>query len=268
MEIPAAGDPGLLIHTLTKTLTIEKHLSVNAATAGKIFAEQYFLLRKKEHRIYTDDELLSLPKISKTHTHYKEWRIREASCKRLLHYLKNKQAPLNILEVGCGNGWLSAQMATINNSTVTGIDINTEELKQAQRVFAATGNLSFSKGELNNTVLKDKLFDIIVFAASVQYFPSVKKIINTALSRLTLQGEIHIMDSVFYKKEEVVPASLRTKEYFTALRFPQMTDYYFHHNIDTLQQFHYKVLHNPSSLVNRILPGNNPFYHIVITGKK
>lgn len=267
MEIPATGDPGILT-TLIKTLTIEKHLSVNASTADKVFAEQYFLLRQKEHRIYTDDELLLLPKISKTHPHYKEWRTRAASCKRLLNYLQNKQTPLNILEVGCGNGWLSAQMATIKNTTVTGIDINTEELKQAQRVFAGLGNLTFIKGELNNTVQKDKLFDAIVFAASVQYFPSVKKIIHTALSRLTLQGEIHIMDSVFYKKEEVVPASLRSKEYFTALRFPQMTDYYFHHHMDMLQQFQYTVLHNPSSLVNRFLPCNNPFYHIVITGKK
>jgi SAM-dependent methyltransferase len=252
---------------LIKTLTIEKHLSVNTAAAEKIFSEQYYLLRQKENRIFSDVALLQLPAVPAGHPHYAEWKIRKASCQRLLHWLTKKQTPLNILEVGCGNGWLSAQMAAVKNATVTGIDINTTELEQAQRVFAGKANLHFIKAE-PAVILKEKSFDVIVFAASIQYFPSVKKIINTALSQLTLQGEIHILDSVFYKKEEVVPASLRSKAYFSAVRFPQMQDYYFHHSIETLQPFRHRKLYNPAAFINRLLPGRSPFYHIVITGKK
>lgn len=253
---------------MSNTLTIAKHLSVNSSAAAKIFAGQYYLLRKKENRIYTDEELQQLPNISRTHPHYKEWLVRKRSCKRLLRYLGNKQTPLNILEVGCGNGWLCAQLATLPNATVTGIDINTEELKQAQRVFAGSTNTSFITGELGKNILHDKRYDVIVFAASIQYFPSVKKILQTALSHLTLMGEVHIMDSVFYKKNELVTASQRSRDYFTKLSFPQMTDYYFHHSIDTLQHFECRVLYNPQSFFNRILPGRNPFHHFIITGKK
>lgn len=253
---------------MSNILTIAKHLSVNSSAAAKIFAGQYYLLRKKENRIYTDEELLRLPVIAATHPHYKEWQLRKKSCKRLLKYLNSKKAPLQILEVGCGNGWLSAQLASLPNVTVTGIDINTEELKQAQRVFGGFANLGFTEGELGKNILNDMHYDVIIFAASIQYFPSVKKIVQTALSHLTLMGEVHIMDSVFYKKNELLPASQRSRDYFSKLSFPQMTDYYFHHSTDTLQHFEYRTLYNPQSFFNRIRPGHTPFHHFIITGKK
>ena len=241
---------------------------MNSKAAASIFAEQYCLLRRKENRFYSDEELLLLPKLSKKHPHYKEWLTRRNSCRRLIKYLRSKQQPLHILEVGCGNGWLSAQLAGIKNATVTGIDINTEELEQARRVFADKNNLSFARGELGKDILPGQHYDVIVFAASMQYFPSVKRTVSAALSHLTLMGEVHIMDTVLYKKEEVFKAGLRSRAYFSGLSFPQMAEYYFHHCIDTIQQFDHRVLYNPLSFFNRIKPGRNPFYHILITGKK
>src|ERR1700749_4063432 len=100
------------------------------AMINKIFADKYAGLRKKQGRTYSDTEVLSLPSIHSSHTFYKEWMVRKRSCKKLLRYIRKKGGVQNILEVGCGNGWLSAQLATNTNATVIGLDINDIELQQ------------------------------------------------------------------------------------------------------------------------------------------
>ena len=67
----------------------------------------YLASRKKENRIYSDEQVVQLPFIEPTHIHYHEWQVRKRSALRLIHYLEKKNKPLSILEIGCGNGWLS-----------------------------------------------------------------------------------------------------------------------------------------------------------------
>jgi len=233
--------------------------------SGELFAAQYYLLRKKESRIYTDEELALLPEVEPTHLYFKEWQIRKKSCHRLVKWLQQKKTALQILEVGCGNGWLAAQLASIENSEVTGIDINSEELEQAQRVFAKTKNLNFVLGDLREEILENKIFDVIVFAASVQYFPSLKEILITALKYLALQGEIHLTDTHFYAQDKVDDAKKRTESYFQSIGFSALSDFYFHHSINDLKKFNYTILYDPSALLNRF--HRNPFYHVIIKNR-
>jgi ubiquinone/menaquinone biosynthesis C-methylase UbiE len=228
------------------------------------FEKLYISLREKELRIFTDRGVRKLPEVSKTHPHFKEWKTRKNSCNKLLMYVKQKGHICNILEIGCGNGWLSAQLATVTCGEVTGIDINRIELKQAKEVFASRRNLNFVAADIRNGIPSDKKYDLIVFAASIQYFNSFKEIMNTALQYLTLQGEIHIIDSHFYFPEKIFPARQRTKKYFSEIGFPEMSDYYFHHGLRELQSFNYKVLYNPHSWINKISFRKNPFHWIVI----
>ena len=228
------------------------------------FEKLYISLREKELRIFTDREVRKLPEVSKTHPHFKEWKVRKNSCRKLLKYVKQKGHICNILEIGCGNGWLSAQLAAATRGEVTGIDINRIELKQAKKVFASRKNLNFVAADIRNGIPGDKKYDLIVFAASIQYFDSFKEIINTALQYLTLQGEIHIIDSHFYLPEKIFAARQRTKKYFSEIGFPEMSDYYFHHSLREFQSFNYTVLYNPHSWINKISFRKNPFHWIVI----
>jgi ubiquinone/menaquinone biosynthesis C-methylase UbiE len=232
-----------------------------------VFANKYISLRKKEGRLYSDAEVLNLPSISSLHAHYKEWLIRKRSCIKILQYIKQKKPTQNILEVGCGNGWLAAQLATATNGEVIGLDINDTELKQAGKLFGNIQNLSFINADLNTEILLDKKFDMIIFAASIQYFESAKKILNIALEHLTLQGEIHILDTKFYPLHEAILAQQRTKQYFGSIGFPEMTDRYFHHTLDELSEFQYKILYNPSSWLNKIALNKPPFYWIAIKNR-
>src|SRR5688572_28959283 len=153
-------------------------------SSGGTFENLYVQLPKKEQRFYTDEEVRKLPQIAATHPHFKEWLLREKTCKRLIKYMNKKGKPLNILEIGCGNGWLSAQLAKNTSGQVVGMDINKEELNQAGRVFGKISNLNFIEGDIRSCQLEHHSFDIILFAASLQYFPSIEEIMHAAFQYL------------------------------------------------------------------------------------
>jgi ubiquinone/menaquinone biosynthesis C-methylase UbiE len=235
-------------------------------TAEK-FDQLYFRLRQKEGRIYTEADIATLPFIYTSHPHYHEWVIRKHSLKALLSYIKSKKTFASILEVGCGNGWLSSRIAKAVDAEVTGLDINAYELRQAERVFKNVSNLNFINDNLQSDSLKDQKFDMILFAASVQYFPSLKQIIQIAVEHLTMQGEVHIMDSPFYQLQEVAAARQRTKEYYKTLECLEMADHYHHHTLAELENFQYKILHHPNSWKNKLSIKKNPFYWISIKNR-
>jgi SAM-dependent methyltransferase len=231
------------------------------------FERQYHNVRLTEQRIYSNEEIAMLPEISPFHIHYAEWNIRKKSCDRLLEFLTKKNKKLNILEAGCGNGWLAAKMAAIKNANVTGIDINRIELMQAVTAFEKRENLHFLYGDLSNSGLAQHSFDVIVFASSIQYFSSLENIINAALLLLNEDGKIHIIDTPFYSDCEVANASRRTEDYYASLGFQEMAEYYFHHSIKELRPFNYKILYNPLAIFNKWKNKQYPFPWIVIKRK-
>jgi len=230
------------------------------------FEQQYVLLRLKEQRIHTDEEVYHLPEISVEHPHSREWMIRKQSCRQLISRLESKKDILSILEVGCGNGWLSYQLSRIPGSRVIGLDINMVELQQAARVFNTNSKLKFIYGDIRSGIINDLKFDVIVFAASIQYFPNLKEILDVSFSQLYTGGEIHITDTHFYKPGEVDAAIGRTKSYFTKIGFPEMCRYYYHHCITELDSYQYKILRNPFSIRNKFF-GRNPFFWISMKKK-
>ena len=233
-------------------------------TNDAVFEKLYLQLRQLEDRIYTDNEVALLPNIHPGHPHEKEWQIRNRSSEKMVKYLLKKNRPLEILEIGCGNGWLSAKLSSVLASHVTGIDINSMELSQAKRVFNKIRNLEFLNCSLQNELLKKHRFDIIVFAASVQYFSSLQDILKVAFSYLNPDGEVHIIDSPFYKPNEIANARQRSKVYYEMIGFPQMTAYYFHHSLEEIRSFDYKILYNPDSVFNNLKKNKNPFHWISI----
>lgn len=226
------------------------------------FEDLYLAVRKLEKRVYTDEQLRTLPDIDPLHVHAAEWDIRKRSSRRLISYLRKKGRSLRILEVGCGNGWLSAKLAEIAGADVVGLDINQAEISQASKVFVKD-NLEFVYDVFNDDTFADFKFDVIVFAASIQYFPSVKSIMDQALSMLNPDGEVHIMDTHFYKPEEVERANARSRNYYNSLGFPEMAGQYFHHSIEELSGMQHHILLNPNSIM-RLLDKRGPFHWITI----
>ena len=231
---------------------------------NKRFAELYIALRLKEGRIYSDQEVALLPKVLPYHRYFKEWNVRRHSSDKLLQYIRKNGHIRNILEVGCGNGWLSAKLSAVPGGNVTGIDINIVELEQAQKVFRKIHNLGFKYGDIRSGILQDKRYDLIVFSASIQYFPSLDEILKVGLRHLTLQGEIHILDSYLYRFNEVAEAKQRSKKYYTQSGFCEMAAHYFHHSIEDLRPYCFSMLYNPHAIRNKLMFHKNPFHWVVI----
>lgn len=231
-------------------------------TVDTAFGDLYIDVRNQEKRVLTDCQVMFLPDIEPTHIHYKEWQVRKRSAKRLIDYLKEKSKPLNILEIGCGNGWLSSMLLTIKGSKVTGIDVNEPEIMQAKRLFK-NERLDFICAGFDPQIFSDQKFDVILFAASIQYFPSIKNILQDALSCLNRNGEIHIIDTNFYSPNQVEGAARRTEQYYSEMGYPEMAAYYFHHTVNDLKPFNYQLLFNPHRLVNKISK-KDPFYWVAV----
>lgn len=230
----------------------------------KVFEKQYICLRIKEGRLYTDEEVAQLPVIGRSHPLYNEWQIRKQSLSKLLSHISKKGNNPDILEVGCGNGWLSAQLAAHTFGEVWGTDINQTELTQAKRVFSNISNLRFVYGDLRERPFPGKKFSLVIFAASIQYFPSLREILETAQQYLEENGEIHILDAHFYPKAEIDAARQRTKNYYRLMDAGEMTGFYFHHALDELEGFNYTILRDPHSWKNKFSLYKNPFHWITI----
>ncbi|HNP31655.1 MAG TPA: methyltransferase domain-containing protein [Flavobacterium sp.] len=225
------------------------------------FSDLYITVRKKENRFYSEEEIKNLPNIQKEDPNYAEWQLRKKSSNRFISYLKGKNKPLKIMEIGCGNGWFSHLMSTIEKTQVTGLDVTVPELEQAARIFEKE-NLNFVYADIfEETQLNEKRFDIIVFNSSIQYFKDLLELFKIVKELLSENGEIHIIDSPFYEGSEIEEAKKRTQNYYLNLGFPEMSKNYFHHRIDSLGK--HKIMYNPFSFLNHFRK-DSPFYWVLI----
>lgn len=250
--------------TETSLIKDEPPTYVSEHEADSSFEKEYIRLRQKEGRVYADGEVLHLPFVPAGHIHYTEWQMRTRSYLRLKEYLVKKAKRLTILEAGCGNGWLSHRLSEIPLSEITGTDINRKELLQAKRVFGSIPNLHFTQGSINTEETIHEQYDCIIFASSIQYFPSLKNSIDASFQKLKQGGEIHILDSGIYHAAELREAKARTKNYFLRLGFPAMTRHYFQHCFEELDPYHYKILYKPGFINRYLFRNKNPFPWICI----
>jgi SAM-dependent methyltransferase len=173
---------------------------------------------------------------------------------------------LSILDLGCGNGWLANHLALLAGVRVCGLDLNQRELTQAARVFvgadvgAVVGadyirdddtRLKFLYADIFTVDLPVHIFDLVVLASVVQYFPDLPALLRRLLPLLAPGGELHILDSPLYDPLEIRAAQERTRAYYAALGFPEMAADYHHHALSVLAPFRPTILYNPRALWNR-----------------
>lgn len=200
-----------------------------------------------------------MPNVQANHPLAAEWAIRAESARWLCRYVErfcqtssSHKTNWSILDIGCGNGWLSRQLAEINRTTVIGVDINRWELAQAVRIFNDYTNLTFCYGDILSGLYRPQSFDLITLVAAIQYFPDLGRLLPALLNLLRPTGELHIVDSPFYTPASRPAAQARTKHHYDRLGFPEMTVFYHHHLLDTLQPYQPTTLHRPRRWVVKL----------------
>jgi ubiquinone/menaquinone biosynthesis C-methylase UbiE len=231
------------------------------------FEETYLKVRQKEKRIYTDEEVNSLPFASESNPHRNEWKLREKSYLRFKDYLASKKENLTILDLGCGNCWFCGQLSKSFNHSFYCVDVNLSELKQAARVFKSE-NIKFIYADIFTSDIYNNSFDLVTINAAVQYFSDLKKLLEKLLTLINQNGEIHIIDSPFYADDEIENAKERTRVYYESIAFPEMGKKYFHHTFAELNEFNYKFLYKPSpqkiNLAKLFKAKDSPFPWILV----
>ncbi len=215
------------------------------------FEKKYIELRKSENRVYADEVVRNLPDFEGSYTLKKEWMIRKITLMELIRYLQKKDTQNLILELGCGNGWLSHQLARSIQADIFGLDINETELTQGARIFGDCQNLSFMYGDIFTIDIKKNAFDTVILAGSIQYFPDFTRLAHRLLDLLNPTGEIHIVDSPIYASSmDSKEAKKRSDHYFSSGGVPAMANHYFHHHANELKNFNHQILFKPNYLVS------------------
>ncbi len=214
-------------------------------------SELYLRVREKEGRLYADEVVRNLPEVPTNHPLKQEWQRRAESMRRLMHHVERQQRPMRILELGCGNGWLSHRLATLREVRVWGMDRLSSELAQAARVFGDS-RTAFLAGDIWRAPFEAAAFDIAIIASAIQYFPDLRALVDRLCELVGPKGEVHIIDSPLYDEDDVELAQERTRAYYAALGFPEMASHYFHHTYAEMKQFSPQWLYRPDSFQARV----------------
>lgn len=200
----------------------------------------YLKAREKEGRFFSDEDLKLLPEVSPDHPFAKEWKLRKKSLNILLQYLNKHSmlAPVDLLEIGCGNGWVANRLQQ-QGVKVKAMDINSIELEQAARVFH---QIDFYCGDILKAPDLGQ-FDFVLFMASLQYFQDPVALFLLLKKKLLKPGgKILVADTRFYPQSELADAKQRSLHYYQQLGSPEMAEFYFHHSFDVLTSFSWSAL--------------------------
>ncbi len=252
--------------TVSTSIITENDVLVSELTRQRFsaFEQHYIGVRTKEGRLLSMEEIRRLPYPDVSDKNYREWQLRQKSIRRLVAYINTKPKALRILDIGCGNGFMTNLLAGKNHRAV-GVDVNLTELKQAAQAFP-NARITWYYFDLLNEVLPEDTFDIITFGASFQYFKDPAQILSVCKSLLAPGGEIHIVDSPFYAQEEKARAQQNSRNYFQSLQAEGMAEHYHHHGYDALSAFTVEWKYRPGSFLRRLfrIP-DSPFPWIKIS---
>ncbi len=204
----------------------------------------YLRVRQAEGRLYPDEIVSRLPDFPNQHPLRQEWLARADSAQRLCRYLAARGRRQRVLDLGCGNGWLSHLISTLPDTKVWGLDRPGPEVAQAARLFK-DGSLAFLVADIDRSPFSEETFDVIVLASVIQYFDALPALIQRFFPLLEPGGEIHILDSPLYAPDDLLAARQRSADYYAGLGYPEMAAAYFHHPASALDQFRPDYLYRP-----------------------
>jgi SAM-dependent methyltransferase len=123
--------------------------------------------------------------------------LHKLSLEALLSKWLVNRSGLNILDAGCGNGYLLRKLVDTKHFGL-GVTISKNEYLQASAL--EKHNLRFKCGSYDQ--LKDGAFDIILAVESIKHSPNLEKTFTTFKSILNDQGEIWLVEDVQIKPDK------------------------------------------------------------------
>jgi SAM-dependent methyltransferase len=174
------------------------------------FIKDYEFIRSAEGRGSVNAEYyLALPYRDLSGNNSQQWTMRA----RTFHYIEqnilpglrpDNQRPLQILDLGAGNGWMSYRLTLAGHAAVAvdlltndydGLGAATHYRKQLAALFPRL------QAELDVLPFMDDSFDLVVYNASFHYSEDYEKTMTEALRCARPGGTILIADTPWYSNE-------------------------------------------------------------------
>jgi len=171
------------------------------------FLEQYAIIRHAEGRGSGDPEYYrALPYRDLSGRNAGQWKIRASSYRCFEHCVLRPESrrlrrPLQILDLGAGNGWMSNRLTAQGHKAIA-LDIFTDRLdglgatRHYQKQFPAVA------AEFDRLPFRSHSFDLLVFNSSLHYSSDYRKTLLEARRCLTATGLLAVIDSPIYKAPE------------------------------------------------------------------
>ena len=126
--------------------------------------------------------------------------IRAATWRYVESRLLPKQ-PLDVLDLGAGNAWLSNRLAQKGHRPVA-IEIFTDALDGLAAARHYTMTFPLMEAEFDRLPLAGRQFDWAIFNSSLHYSADYRRTLAEALRCLRPQGQIVVLDSPIYRRRE------------------------------------------------------------------
>ena len=172
------------------------------------WARAYARLRRAEGRgAGGEAELLALPYLTSGPL-AAQWSIRartfDAFLRRVVSPLAGKRArPLAVLDLGAGNGWLSARLARAGHRCVA-LDLRLDDVDGLAAGAPYRRHLVRMFGRVSSSFdalpFPPALFDLVVFDASLHLAEDLPKVLAEAARATARGGRVAILDSPFYAR--------------------------------------------------------------------
>ena len=201
-------------------------------SARRRWARAYARLRRTEGRgAGGEKELFALPWVTDGPL-AAQWRIRartfDAFLRRVVASLERERGQaLHVLDLGAGNGWLSARLTERGHRCVAA-DLRVDDVDglAAAAPFARRLPRMFGRvvASFDALPVRPRHFDLVVFDASLHLAEDLPRVLAEAARAAAPGGRVAVLDSPFYARAASGDAMRAEKRRETAARFGDVAD--------------------------------------------
>lgn len=171
------------------------------------FLKDYSRIRRAEGRGSDDPEYYrALPYRDITAKNPKQWAIRAKTWtffeRFILAKMEHEAArPLDILDLGAGNGWMSYRL-TLRDHRPVALDIFSDYSDGLRSARHYPRPFPCVEAEFDALPFRDRAFDLAIYNSSIHYSTDYRRTLAEARRCLLPSGRVVIMDSPVYRLAE------------------------------------------------------------------
>ncbi|MED1412070.1 MULTISPECIES: class I SAM-dependent methyltransferase [Bacillus] len=127
-----------------------------------------------------------------------------------------------IIDIGCGGGIYTKELALMGASNVIGLDFSKEILQAAKENCSSFPNISFIHGDAHNIPFPDETFDIVISRAVIHHLQDIPTFLSEVSRILKKDGMLILQDRTI--EDCIIPGSPEhIRGYFFSV-FPKLIE--------------------------------------------